>query len=46
MQLKQLKFNGTSITDIRYFIHQLARLRDLCDFSEGKVYICTDNGEQ
>lgn len=45
MQLKQLKFNGTSITDTSsYFIHQFGRLRDLAISPEGKVYICTDNG--
>ena len=44
-RLKQLSLNGTSITGTTdYFVNQFGRLRDLAISPQGKVYICTDNG--
>jgi aldose sugar dehydrogenase len=44
-RLKQLRLNGSSISDTTdHFVNQFGRLRDLAISPEGKVYICTDNG--
>ena|SRR6478672_641211 len=47
-KLRQMKLNaaGTAITGVNeYFINQYGRLRDIAISPGGKVYICTDNGD-
>ncbi|HMI77618.1 MAG TPA: PQQ-dependent sugar dehydrogenase [Ferruginibacter sp.] len=45
MRLKQLKVSGTAMTEISdFFVNQYGRIRDLAISPQGKVYICTDNG--
>jgi len=45
MRLKVLGFNGSSIGDTTsHFASQFGRIRDLAIAPSGKVYFCTDNG--
>lgn len=46
-RLRQMKLNGdgTAIEEVHeFFINQFGRLRDVAISPDGKVYICTDNG--
>ena len=47
-KLRQMRLNesGTAIESVQeYFVNQFGRLRDVAISPEGKVYICTDNGD-
>jgi len=46
-RLRQMKLNGagTAIEEVHeFFVNQFGRLRDVAISPDGKVYICTDNG--
>jgi glucose/arabinose dehydrogenase len=48
-RLLQLKLDdaGTSVVASKeYFVNEFGRLRDACVSPDGKVYICTSNGEE
>ena len=41
----QLDETGTEIESVHdYFVNQFGRLRDVAISPDGKVYLCTDNG--
>ena len=45
--LRQMQLNetGTEIESVHdYFVNQFGRLRDVAISPDGKVYLCTDNG--
>jgi aldose sugar dehydrogenase len=47
-RLRQMKLNGsgTAIESVNeFFVQQFGRLRDVAISPDGKVYICTDNGD-
>jgi glucose/arabinose dehydrogenase len=47
-RLVQLKLNddGSAVDAVHeYFVNQFGRLRDIAISPDGKVYICTDNGD-
>jgi glucose/arabinose dehydrogenase len=44
VQLK-LSDDGSTVEDVHeYFVNQFGRLRDVAISPDGKVYLCTDNG--
>jgi aldose sugar dehydrogenase len=47
-RLRQMRLNeaGTAIESVQeYFVNQFGRLRDVAISPDGKVYLCTDNGD-
>ena len=47
-KLRQMRLNetGTAIESVQeYFVNQFGRLRDVAISPDGKVYLCTDNGD-
>jgi glucose/arabinose dehydrogenase len=47
-KLRQMKLNasGTGIESVNeYFVNQFGRLRDVAISPTGRVYLCTDNGD-
>ena len=45
LRVMKLNSSGTGIENVReYFVGEFGRLRDVAVSPEGKVYICTDNG--
>jgi aldose sugar dehydrogenase len=46
-RLRQMQLNqtGTAIESVHeFFVNQFGRLRDIAISPDGKVYLCTDNG--
>jgi aldose sugar dehydrogenase len=44
-RLKMLRLNGSTITDTSdHFVNQFGRIRDIAISPGGRVYLCTDNG--
>ena len=46
-RLRQMKLNasGTAIEGVHdFFVNQFGRIRDVAISPDGKVYLCTDNG--